>query len=189
MLGKRTLLQNVFLALALGVVLFFCLFPFIQILSTSLKHQFDWGNPSLIPIKFNLKAYQELLGLGETGEAPIPETVKRLLDNPSLTKAAREKILKRYQSTRDVFPFPRFFLNTFLLSVTAAGVSLFLAVFGVDVHRVEFHRVIAYEYSVNFAAEGFGHSGHDLVELLAHQDSSAILLGGCFKPLAHIDIG
>jgi multiple sugar transport system permease protein len=59
MLGKRTLLQNCLLALTLGMVLFFCLFPFIQILSTSLKHQFDWGNPSLIPIKLNLKAYQD----------------------------------------------------------------------------------------------------------------------------------
>ena len=130
MLGKRTPLQNCLLALALGVVLFFCLFPFIQILSTSLKHQFDWGNPSLIPIKLNLKAYQELLGLGESAEAPIPDTVKMLLDNPLLTKEAKEKILSRYRSTRDVFPFPRFFLNTFLLSVTAAGLSLLLAVFG-----------------------------------------------------------
>ena len=130
MLGKRTPLQNCLLALALGVVLFFCLFPFIQILSTSLKHQFDWGNPSLIPIKLNLKAYQELLGLGESAEVPIPDTVKMLLDNPLLTKEAKEKILSRYRSTRDVFPFPRFFLNTFLLSVTAAGLSLLLAVFG-----------------------------------------------------------
>ena len=64
-MGKRSFLQNILLALAVGTVLFFCLFPFVQILSTSLKHQFDWGNPSLIPIKINLNAYRELLGLGK----------------------------------------------------------------------------------------------------------------------------
>lgn len=130
MLGKRTFLQNCLLALVLGMVLFFCLFPFIQILSTSLKHQFDWGNPSLIPIKLNLEAYQELLGLGKKKEVPVPDMVKRLLDNPQLTEEMKEKILSKYRSTGDVFPFPRFFLNTLLLSGTAAGISLLLAVFG-----------------------------------------------------------
>ena len=127
---KRNLLQNILLTLAILTVMFFCLFPFIQILSTSLKHQFDWGNPSLIPVKFNLKAYKELLGFGESTEKQIPELVKNLLNNPLITKEQREKILSNYQSTSDVFPFPRFFLNTFLLSASAASVSLALAVFG-----------------------------------------------------------
>ena len=43
------------------LVLIFTLFPFVQMLSTSLKHQFDWGNPSLIPVKVNLNAYEESL--------------------------------------------------------------------------------------------------------------------------------
>ena len=127
---KRTLLQNILLTLAILMVLSFCLFPFIQILSTSLKHQADWGNPSLIPLKFNLSAYRELLGFGESIKKQIPETVKKLLDNPRITKEQRDKILSKYRSTGDVFPFPRFFLNTFLLSASAAGISLFLAVFG-----------------------------------------------------------
>lgn len=130
MLGKRTLIQNCLLTLALGMVLFFCLFPFIQILSTSLKHQFDWGNPSLIPIKLNLEAYRELLGFNKKEDVPVPDTVKRLLDNPQLTDETKEKILSKYRSTGDVFPFPRFFLNTLLLSGTAASISLLLAVFG-----------------------------------------------------------
>jgi multiple sugar transport system permease protein len=130
MLGKRTLLQNCLLALALGMVLFFCFFPFIQILSTSLKYQYDWGNPSLIPIKLNLEAYRELLGLGKKEEVPVPETVKRLLDNPQLTEEMKERILSKYRSSGDVFPFPRYFLNTLLLSGTAASISLLLAVFG-----------------------------------------------------------
>jgi multiple sugar transport system permease protein len=116
--------------LAIGIVLFFCLFPFIQILSTSLKHQFDWGNPSLIPIKINLDAYKELLGFGKKGNTNIPESIKRLLDNPLITKEKKEAIIAKYQSTSDVFPFPRYFLNTFLLSASAASISLILAVFG-----------------------------------------------------------
>lgn len=127
---KRSLLQNILLTLAILLVLFFCLFPFIQILSTSLKHQFDWGNPSLIPVKFNFAAYKELLGFGESTQEQIPQTIKSLLDNPRITKEQREKILAKYTSTSNVFPFPRFFLNTFLLSCSAASISLALAVFG-----------------------------------------------------------
>lgn len=130
MLGKRTLLQNLLLSLAIGTVLLFCLFPFIQILSTSLKYQFDWGNPSLIPIKLNLGAYKELLGFPEKDVVKIPDSIKKLLDNPLITEEKKEKILAKYRSTSDVFPFPRYFLNTFLLSSSAAGMSLILSVFG-----------------------------------------------------------
>jgi multiple sugar transport system permease protein len=127
---KRTFLQNILLAAAVGSVLLFCLFPFIQILSTSLKHQFDWGNPSLIPVKINIEAYRELLGFGKKDQVQIPATVKKLMDNPKLTAEQKEKILSKYRATGDIFPFPRYFLNTFLLSVSAAGMSLILAVFG-----------------------------------------------------------
>jgi len=95
-----------------------------------LKHQFDWGNPSLIPVKVNFAAYKELLGFGESTQEQIPETIKSLLANPLITKEQREKILAKYTSTSNVFPFPRFFLNTFLLSSSAASISLALAVFG-----------------------------------------------------------
>lgn len=130
MMGRRSFLQNILLTLAVGTILFICLFPFIQILSTSLKYQFDWGNPSLIPIKINVSAYKELLGLGKKGDTIIPDSIKKLLDNPLLTEEKKEAIISKYQSTSDVFPFPRYFLNTFLLSASAASISLILAVFG-----------------------------------------------------------
>ena len=130
MIQKRTFFQNLLLTAAVVAVLFFCLFPFIQILSTSLKHQFDWGNPSLIPAKLNLEAYRELLGFNEKAEIQIPQTVKKLLDNPMLTAEQKEKIISKYRSTSDIFPFPRYFLNTFLLSTSAAAMSLLLAAFG-----------------------------------------------------------
>lgn len=130
MSGRRTLFQNLILALTVGVILIFCLFPFIQIMSTSLKHQFDWGNPSLIPVKVNLEAYKELLGIGQKEEVKIPDTIRTLLNNPLITEEKRKKILAKYKSTSDIFPFPRYFLNSFLLSASAASVSLLLAVFG-----------------------------------------------------------
>lgn len=130
MIGKRTYIQNLLLASAVLLLLFFCLFPFIQILSTSLKYPFDWGNPSLVPIKFNLDAYQELLGLTGKEDIRIPDTIKKLLDNPLITEKKKEAILEKYRSTGDVFPFPRYFLNSFLLSSSAAAISLILAVFG-----------------------------------------------------------
>jgi multiple sugar transport system permease protein len=128
--NKRTVFQNLLLTIAILALLFFCLFPFIQILSTSLKHQFDWGNPSLIPAKINLEAYRELLGFSKEEQAPIPDSIKKLLDNPLITNESRDKILAKYRSTGDVFPFLRYFLNSFLLSASAAAMSLLLAISG-----------------------------------------------------------
>ena len=68
---KRTNFQRVFLLGAVLLVLMFSIFPFIQILSTSLKYQVDWGNPSLIPAQINLDAYKELLGIS-TEEIELP---------------------------------------------------------------------------------------------------------------------
>ena len=130
MLYNRSIFQNILLFLMIIALLFFCLFPFVQILSTSLKHQHDWGNPSLIPLRFNFEAYKELLGLSKGKEVIIPESVKKLLENPKITKAARERIIAKYKTTSDVFPFPRYFLNTFLISATAASIALALAIFG-----------------------------------------------------------
>lgn len=131
MLGKRGPLGNIMLAAAIFAVLFFCVFPFVQILSTSLKYQYDWGNPSLIPDRINLEAYAELLGFGAPpAEVEVPASVRRLLENPALSDEQRDAILARYVDTSDIFPFPRYFLNTLLLSATAATLSLILAVFG-----------------------------------------------------------
>ena len=130
MLGKRTFIQNILLASAVVLLLIFCLFPFIQILSTSFKYQFDWGNSSLIPQKINIDAYTELLGFSVKEEAPIPASIKRLLDNPRLKEEQKRQILEKYRSTGEVFPFIRYFINSFLLSAGAAFASLLLAVFG-----------------------------------------------------------
>lgn len=128
--GRRSLIQNIMLTGAIILLLIFCLFPFIQILSTSLKYQFDWGNPSLIPQKINIDAYRELLGFSATKEVEIPESIKRLLDNPLLGEEQKQNILKKYSSTGDLFPFIRYFINSFLLSAGAAAISLILALFG-----------------------------------------------------------
>ncbi len=130
MIGRRSLAQNAMLFIMILSVLFFCLFPFLQILSTSLKYPYDWGNPSLIPIKANFEAYRELLGLSEDKPAEIPASIEKLLDHPLISEAKKEDILSRYISTADVFPFLRYFLNSFLLSASAAGMSLALSVFG-----------------------------------------------------------
>ena len=120
MRGKRGLPASLTIFIAIIAVLSFSLFPFVQILSISLKYQFDWGNPSLIPVKLNLGAYKELLGLSEKHTNNIQDSIKRLLDNPDITKTQREKILEKYRSTGDVFPFIRYFLNSFMLSGSAA---------------------------------------------------------------------
>ncbi|MCE0492729.1 carbohydrate ABC transporter permease [Vibrio salinus] len=148
---KKTLISRITFLMAILLLVCFCLLPFAQILSTSLKHQFDWGNPSLIPEKINLGAYQELLGLSEPKQADIPPAIQRILSNPKLPKQAKKKILAKYQDNRDVFPFGRFMLNSFLLSAGAALFSLIMAVLGAySISRLRFGGQIVVQRSVLF---------------------------------------
>ncbi len=120
-------------------IVLFSLFPFIQMLSTSLKYSWDWGNPSLIPAKINIEAYQELLGLGQKS-VDLPESIQNLLDEtPDITEQQRDAIIAKYLDTGSVFPFGKYFLNSILFSLSAASVSLLLAVFGAySISRLKF---------------------------------------------------
>lgn len=130
MVKRHSVFSGIGFTVLVLLILAFALFPFVQMLSTSLKYQWDWGNPSLIPRKLNWESYKEILGIGQDMKN-VPESVRNLLEEtPDLTRAQRAAILKKYLDTGDVFPFPRYFLNSLLLSATAAAMSLLLAVFG-----------------------------------------------------------
>ena len=126
---KKGFFRSVGFALLVIVIVLFAVFPFVQMLSTSLKYQLDWGNPSLIPRKINLESYKELLSIGQ-GLRDVPESVQRVLDNPKLTAEQRRTILKKYQQTGDIFPFLKYFRNSLVLSVVSAFLALIVAVLG-----------------------------------------------------------
>jgi len=126
---RRTKTQKLLTYVFVVIVLTFTLFPFVQMLSVSLKHQADWGNPNLIPRVFNFGAYKELLGLGDDTQAELPDTIKKLLDNPAISASQKQAIAEKFTSTKDVFPFGRFMANTIALSAATALVATLLAVF------------------------------------------------------------
>lgn len=151
MLGKSTIKGRIGFALAIFLLVNFCLLPFAQILSTSLKHQFDWGNPSLIPQVINLEAYKELLGLSEEKVVEIPAAIQKVLDNPALPQDKKDAIMAKYTSNNDVFPFGRFMLNSFVISAGAAVVSLVFAVMGAySISRLRFSGQVVVQRSVLF---------------------------------------
>ena len=85
-------------------------------LSTSLKYQWDWGNPSLIPTQINLEAYKELLNIGQS-EKDLPESIQNLInETPDITDAQRKAIIAKYRDTSGVFPFFRYFRNSLALA-------------------------------------------------------------------------
>ena len=129
MVGGARLARRAGLAAAVAAILLFALFPFVQMLSLSLKYQPDWGNPSLLPTRVNWQAYQELLAIGQELR-DVPESARRLLDNPELSAAQRQAIIDRFRDSGDVFPFLRYFRNSLLLSGVAALASLALATLG-----------------------------------------------------------
>jgi len=130
MVKKKSFLKSAGFFIFILFIIFFVLFPFIQMLSTSLKYQWDWGNPSLIPKEINWGAYKELLNIGQS-EKNLPDSIKSLLKNtPNLTKAQKNKIISRYKNTGNVFPFLEYFRNSLILAFTAAALSGIIAIFG-----------------------------------------------------------
>lgn len=125
-------LRIVGFVIAVVAIVVFSIFPFIQMLSTSLKYPADWGNPSLIPERVNLSAYKEMLALGlpEPDLSTVPQSIRNLLEEEDLTQEQRDRILADYVDTGDVFPFPRYFRNSLVISGVAALLSVFFAVFG-----------------------------------------------------------
>ncbi|WP_375749407.1 carbohydrate ABC transporter permease [Vibrio sp. HN007] len=151
MLGKKTIKGRIGFVLAILLLVSFCLLPFAQILSTSLKHQFDWGNPSLIPQVVNLDAYKELLGLADEKVVEVPPAIQKVLDNPKLPQAKKDAILAKFTNTEDVFPFGRFMLNSFGLSAGAALISMVFAVMGAySISRLRFSGQVIVQRSVLF---------------------------------------
>jgi multiple sugar transport system permease protein len=130
MVKKKSIIRRTGFLLLILAIVFFSIFPFIQMLSTSLKYQWDWGNPSLIPTQINLEAYKELLNIGQ-GEVDLPESVQILIDEtPDITKAQKKAIIKKFKNKSGVFPFFRYFGNSLALSTTAALLSVSIAVLG-----------------------------------------------------------
>ena len=130
MVAKKNIFSKIGFAGLIVVIVLFCMFPFIQMLSTSLKYQWDWGNPSLIPRKINIEAYKELLNIGQS-EKNVPESVLNLLkENQELTTEQKKTILDKYKSTGDVFPFFKYFGNSLLLAFSSAFISVLIAIFG-----------------------------------------------------------
>ncbi|MDB1124177.1 carbohydrate ABC transporter permease [Vibrio algarum] len=151
MLGKRSLKGRIGFVLAVGLLVSFSLLPFAQILSTSLKHQFDWGNPSLIPQAINLEAYKELLGLTKTEEIQIPAAIQKILNNPKLSREKKEAIAAKYTSNDNLFPFGKYMLNSVMFSVGAASISLIFAVMGAySISRLRFGGKVVIQRSVLF---------------------------------------
>jgi len=130
MVTSTNLLKKSFFALSIFIVVLFAIFPFIQMLSTSLKYQWDWGNPSLIPTKINIDAYKELLNIDQA-EKNVPQSVLNLLEeNTELSKKQKKEILDKYKSTGDVFPFFKYFFNSLILAFSSAFISVLIAIFG-----------------------------------------------------------
>ncbi len=130
MVTKHRTIKNLLFALLILAIVLFAVFPFLQMVSTSLKYSWDWGNPSLVPLKLNWESYGELLGIGQDIK-DLPESVQILLEEtPDLTREQKEAIIAKYRDTGDVFPFGKYFLNSLLFSSSSALISLVIAILG-----------------------------------------------------------
>ena len=151
MLGKPTIKGRLGFLLAILLLVSFSLLPFAQILSTSLKHQYDWGNPSLIPQSINLDAYKELLGLTETKKVEIPAAIQKILNNPKLSAQKKQAISDKFTSNDNLFPFGKYMLNSVIFSVGAATFSLVFSVMGAySISRLRFKGQVVIQRSVLF---------------------------------------
>lgn len=136
MLAKK-ITGNTLFTIAVAAIVLFCMFPFLQIISVSLKDVQDMANPSLIPSKIHLDSYKEILGF-KPMNASQNAAIQKILDNPKLTKDQREALLEKYEN-KNPFPFPRYMLNSFIVAMAASLFSMTLAVFAAyALARLEF---------------------------------------------------
>ena len=137
---KQKFFRSVLVYACALLVAFFCLFPFVVQLSVSLKPINEWQEPNIIPKNPTFTAYAELLGFRQNvDEEKLPASVKRLLDRPGLSRAARNKILEKYIDTSDIFPFLKYMKNSLLFAGFASLFSIVLAVMGAySVSRLNF---------------------------------------------------
>ena len=136
-LRARKVTGNTLFTIAVAAIVLFCLFPFLQIISVSVKDVQDMANPSLIPSKIHLDSYKEILGF-KPMNASQNSAIKKILENPKLTDEQRETLLKKYEN-KNPFPFPRYMLNSFIVAMVAAVFSMTLAVFAAyALARLEF---------------------------------------------------
>lgn len=128
---KRTISQRIGIGIFSLFLVFFSLFPFIQMLSISFKTPLEWGRPNLIPRVINLEAYKTLLGIGqeEINIEDLPSNVQKILNNPKLTQEQRTQILQKYRKGSS-FPFLRYMFNSFFLAILASSASLFISILG-----------------------------------------------------------
>ena len=129
MVGKTSIIRKIGFTFIVLLIVLFALFPFIQMLSTSLKYQWDWGNPSLIPRRINLEAYKDLLNIFQE-EKEVPGHIKKLVENPDLTDAQRKAIIEKFMETGDIFPFFKYFGNSLKFAFFSALISVTIAIFG-----------------------------------------------------------
>ena len=129
MVKKKSLLRSFGFYTFILFIVASSLFPFIQMLSTSLKYPQDWGNPSLIPQRINWTAYKDILNLTSKQKA-LPKSIQKVLENPKLSKEQRQAILQKFRSSKHVFPFYKFLGNSFIYSSLAALITLLIAVLG-----------------------------------------------------------
>jgi len=129
MVGRKSIIRKIGFTFIVLLIVLFALFPFMQMLSTSLKYQWDWGNPSLIPRRINLEPYKDLLNIGQE-EKEVPGHIKKLVENPNLTDAQRKAIIEKFMETGDIFPFFKYFGNSFRFAFFSALISMTIAIFG-----------------------------------------------------------
>lgn len=136
---KKNKYQQSIIYIAVFLIISFCTFPFLQILSTSLKHQVEWGNPNLIPKILHLDAYQELLNIGSKSDTEIPKTIQKILENPNISENKKQEIRGQFTSNANIFPFVRYMLNTLSISLVTAAIATLLAIMaGYSLARLKF---------------------------------------------------
>ncbi len=180
MVTRYSLFAKILFGILIIFITLFSLFPFLQMLSTSLKYPWDWKNPSLIPKKINTTQYTRILGISSVkdAETTIPKSIQKLLENKQLTQKQRQEILKKYQKTSDVFPYLRYFANSFFVAGIGAFVSLVIAVFAAYAFsRLRFFARVVIQRGVLFA---YMFGGILLLIPLYRMATHAGLLGSAF---------
>lgn len=133
MVGKRKLLKTSLFYLLVILLVIVVTYPFVWMVSISLRYDTDAFDPGIIPERITLRQYGELLGFVKSIREELSDEEAQLMKLvETLPENMRESVLKEIMSERksQSFPFLMFFRNSLFLAGISALLSVSLAIFG-----------------------------------------------------------
>ncbi|AKI97480.1 carbohydrate ABC transporter permease [Kosmotoga pacifica] len=133
MVNKKNIAKKTGFYILVILLVIFVAYPFVWMLSISLRYDTDAFEPGIIPKRPTLRQFGELLGIVKSIREEMSQEEQQMMELiKDLPPEQQEAFLAEIgiQRKKETFPFIRFFKNSLFLAGVSALISLIIAIFG-----------------------------------------------------------